>query len=95
MNRCAGAMRRARNTRAIYGLEFLSSVPWGVYRQHPSAAKLLHPQQMLQHAIRATDKMGCGASTSNPPLSATKMRLIAEMPEEKRRVCEQVGQPDN
>jgi|EP01043_Picozoa_sp_COSAG02_P003459 hypothetical protein len=34
--------------------------------------------------------MGCGASTSNPPLSATKMRLISEMPEDKRRACEQV-----
>lgn len=35
--------------------------------------------------------MGCGASTSNPPLTATKMRLISEMAEDKRRACEQVS----
>lgn len=38
----------------------------------------------------AVVSMGCGASTSNPPLSATKMRLISEMPDDKRRACEQV-----
>ena len=34
--------------------------------------------------------MGCGASTSNPPLTDTKMRLIAEMPPDKRAKCEEV-----
>ena len=32
--------------------------------------------------------MGCGASSGNPPLSDTKMRLISEMPPQKRRDCE-------
>ncbi len=43
-----------------------------------------------QRLVGELVKMGCGASTSNPPLTATKMRLISEMPDDKRRACEAV-----
>eukprot|EP01043_Picozoa_sp_COSAG02_P013736 COSAG02_NODE_555_length_20407_cov_11.072878_5_plen_107_part_00 len=51
------------------------------------AARTVSSRQRL---VGGLAKMGCGASTSNPPLTDTKMRLISEMPDDKRRACEAV-----
>lgn len=52
-------------------------------------SRLDSPTATVTGSSRRQREMGCGASSSNPALSETKMALIADIPAELRVMCQQ------